>query len=1353
MKRIIPHAISILPSSLFSGILLTLFMMLGSLSAISQDRPETQVRTLIQLAEQWNQQQLEEKLHAAQKATLRSFPLRFENEEGVVFELMRFESGMPEYYTTTNARAAISTATNHLQKNGRTQLNLTGEGMIAGEWDAGAVLASHQELVGRVVQRDGATNVHNHAVHVAGTLIASGVNPEARGMAPEALLWAHDWNNDSGEMAQAAADGLLISNHSYGSLAGWAFGDWSGESAWHWWGDISIDEEEDFRFGYYDHRASQWDQISYLAPQYLIVKSAGNNRNDNHSGVHYVFDPELGDWVESDAFRQPDGGAEGYDCLPTYSNAKNILTVGAVQTVSSGYSEPSDVRMSNFSSWGPTNDGRIKPDLVGDGVGLLSSNGNGIASYNTSSGTSMSGPNVAGSLLLLQELHDQMHGEFMWSSTLKGLAIHTTDKTGRSAGPDYEFGWGLLNAERAAQLLIDSVNHRVLEATLQSGDTLQYEFYGNGMDEVKVTLCWTDPPATPLPRSLNDTTLRLINDLDMRIIALSGADSGSVYHPYILDPANPSAEATTGDNFRDNVEVIFPGILPGGNYVVQITHKGDSLYHQSQHFSLILSAPPADCRFDLVVDSVRNPTCPGEKDGEVTLTSNGAMGDVLYSSDGTHFQTDSFFSGQAAALNFFYATDSMGCTATASVALPPPPAVHIQKNNLLTLRVEKPMENRRPFGFSNSFISSDWGGDPTEVTITAPVIAVDDGSDNGFLACDSLANAEAINGNIAIALRGSCQFSAKALNAQEAGARALIIINDDGNPMNMGPGDFANEIEIPVFMLSTIDGTQLYEWMQSDSVVLTLGNNRAVTNVSCPYSEDGELSPFVFEGLPPYQFQWSTGDQTEQISGLSPGNYELEVTDSLGCSFVYSMTVGVPDSLEIVIDQLFGTSCPGIADGQVLLTGSGGVPPYTFVWEDDFNGPARDSLVSGYYRLTLTDNHGCELSDSIYIPTPENFEITEISTKNSCREFPGGVAEITLTGGSVPYQIQWLDMDFPGFIRDSLAPGVYHFTALDACGMEVSDSLEIREKEDLSVNWKDHLIHLCERDSTGEIHLDIRGGGQPIEIAWSTGDSTESIQNLAAGWYSFTLTDDCGTHLTDSIQLLYSDSLQVQLIEKVDVSCPGGANGQIAVEVIGAVGGYRLNWNTGDSTSLVQDLSAGTYHLTVTDSIACTTAGQFTIQQPDTFTLDFEIVLEEITVSMVNHSDSVVFLWDFGDGNTSESFNPTHTYESDGEYEICLLAYDSCDSIVVCNTVEIVGTQAKDLEVQPISIYPNPGSDWVTIKIPDANTTKSLIIYNSVGRIIQELPEKETVRWRVAGLPAGMYIIKRGNQYSKFIRQ
>ncbi|MCC5917391.1 MAG: S8 family serine peptidase [Cryomorphaceae bacterium] len=528
---------------------------------------------LLTLAIQFQEAFTQLKSEAIAQAEELNLPVYYVGSDSVTYELSHFENDQPVYFQTNNVVAATSTSTNRVWPNGGAGLSLTGSGLTMREWDGGAVRVTHQEFGNRVVQGDNPSNLNNHATHVAGTLVASGFVAGAKGMAYEANLRAFDWNNDNSEMATEAAAGALISNHSYGSLAGWAFGDYGANHSgnnWYWWGNLSISTTEDYKFGFYNQKASDWDQLAYAAPHYLIVKSAGNNRGQSYAGTHWVW--SNGNWVQSTASRAPSGGTNGYDCIPTYGTAKNILTVGAVNTVTGGYNQPSDVNMSTFSSWGPTDDGRIKPDIVGDGVSVYSPYAGSNSQYATISGTSMSGPNVAGSLLLLQQHFNNLNNTYMLASTLKALAIHTADETGNNAGPDYRFGWGILNTETAAQVISDTGTTFIIEETLPNNQTYTLPVVSDGITPIKVTLCWADPHAPANTPALNPTTIKLVNDLDVRILQ---PGSPSVEHqPWILNPANPAAAATKGDNIRDNVEVVAPGVLPAGNYEVVVTHKG-----------------------------------------------------------------------------------------------------------------------------------------------------------------------------------------------------------------------------------------------------------------------------------------------------------------------------------------------------------------------------------------------------------------------------------------------------------------------------------------------------------------------------------------------------------------------------------------------------------------------------------------------------------------------------------------------------------------------------------------------------------------------------------------------------------
>jgi len=1274
-------------------------------------------------------------------------PRRLVNDEGITYELRLIVNGRPIYDMTFNRQAAISTGTNHVQEGGRSGFQLMGSDMIVGEWDGGGVLTSHIEFEGRAIQRDDPFDPSNHATHVAGTLIGGGVNPEAIGMAPKATLWAHDWNSDGSEMAQAAAEGLLISNHSYGTIAGWARGDWSeeGNTRWHWWGDVSIDSVEDFRFGYYDQRSAQWDQIAHDAPHYLIVKSAGNNRNDNYSGSHMVQID--GEWVESDAFRRV-GDPNGFDCLPTYSTAKNILTIGAVSNVNGGYSGPSSVNILGFSSYGPTDDGRIKPDIVGDGAGLLSANNSGDDAYGRSSGTSMSCPNVAGSLVLLQELHRQMTGEFMLSSSLKGLAIHTADDAG-NPGPDYSYGWGLLNTESAAEVLAQPLRHPFHEEELHPADTLRYSIRSDGSTPIRATLCWTDPAAQVLPPAFNDRTPRLVNDLDLRLIAQNGADSGTVYLPFAMDPENPSAAATLGDNILDNVEMIDAGILPAGDYVIEVHHKNNLQDNESQKFSLWISAPVSDCSFTLALDSLSAPLCVGDE-ASVTLRTSGASGPVTYYVDDENRGLDSLLSPIRTGRVFISALDSAGCFATTDVTINSPDGLSFGDFNRVLARIHEPRAQRTEFVFSTSF-SSGWGSDPNANWWRAPIVVANDGSANPNFGCDSYINDSLVEGKIALVRRGDCQFGTKALRAEEAGAIACIIINDVPGVITMAPGEDGDDVTIPVFMISQSQGNDLLALMTDTTVTLSLGTVPELESPNCAGLDNGFIHVYSLPGDEILDFNWSTGDQTESLTDLAPGTYALTITDQQGCTYDREYVLTAPDTLALAFDRIERVSCPDTLDGQAVAVATGGQLPYQFAWSSGEQSAAATSLASGWNQVSITDAKGCLKIDSVEVPSATPLSVNFSELLPSCVDTSLGRVSLQPLG-TEPFSVHWED-SLTAFQRSDLAIGPHTFTLSDACNRVLTDSVIVAPASD-SLGIESNITAADCADEEGRIGFGISGGRGPYQISWSNGDQTSSMgiggNVLAEGWHSAEVTDICGTTASiDSFLITAPDPIVAHWTDIEGESCPGAGDGSIDLQVSGGTGNLTTEINPGDSLAA---LSGGTYTLRVQDDNQCTLDTSFTIPSPDTLRADFDVETDGYRVMFFDKSESATeYLWEFGDGNTSNEPSPTHTYDDVGLFEACLTVQNACGERQACQEINVMLLSAPSPNGLSIQFFPNPVQDRLTVRLPAAEG--QLEIWSAFGQPIWEAAAQQSQQINVAQWVPGLYILRWQGQSHRLIVQ
>lgn len=499
---------------------------------------------------------------AVAKANEKGLPLSGTNERGQFFTVHSYDEASDTIlYRVTFNNNGNSSSINTIKANYLHNLGITGSGMIAGVWDGGVPRVTHQALTPRVTQKDNGnvgmdSDDVKHATHVGGTIASSGTGNLAntKGMAPQANLWGYNWHNDEAEMIAAAGQGLLVSNHSYG-LDNYALKDAYG---------VGI-------FGRYTTTSRNIDVISNNYPYYTQVWAAGNDRDKIP-----VLNP----------------GFEGRDLLVNEGVSKNNIVVAAVNGIAN-YTSSSSVTMSSFSNWGPTDDFRVKPDISAKGVDVLSLSNQSNIAFATMSGTSMAAPAVTGGIVIWQQFYNSIFGNYMRSSTVRALMAHTALEAGPQIGPDYMYGWGVLNIEGGA-LVMENVEEQkavISEETLTSGEVKEMTFSTTGGSNLVATIAWNDPAATALNSGTNISGSRLVNDLDLRIV---NVDTNQTYEPYRLNRswqqlAINSTINSKGDNIADNIEKVEIVNAPAGNYKVTVSHKGNNLSGGSQIYSFIMT--------------------------------------------------------------------------------------------------------------------------------------------------------------------------------------------------------------------------------------------------------------------------------------------------------------------------------------------------------------------------------------------------------------------------------------------------------------------------------------------------------------------------------------------------------------------------------------------------------------------------------------------------------------------------------------------------------------------------------------------------------------------------------------------
>jgi len=425
--------------------------------------------------------------------------------------------------------------------------NLNGAGVVVAEWDSGWADITHDDLQGRVILGDNTTcgggdsgtcGTASHSTHVAGTMLGNGTLSEAkggtalqwRGMAPKATVVSYEWWDTSTELNFEYNDTINTYDASLSQNS---------------WGYTYIGCGSDCNGGY-DSFAGELDSIVRGSKGKKIsqIWSAGNNRPSSC-----------------------DSGSN--DCISFPATAKNVITVGATNS--------NDDSITSFSSFGPTNDGRLKPEVTAPGC--QSDGDGGVTStiptdtYDTFCGTSMAAPTTSGVVALMYEEFANK-GTFPLPSTIKAILIHTSLELGNT-GPDYSFGYGRIDALTAIDKIKNDTgsNDVIIEESISNAETIEFDM--TVASTVKVTLVWDDPAAA----ANADPTL--VNDLDLVLVA----PNSTVYSPWVLDPANPEDLATKGTNTIDNVEQVFVENALSGIWTVRIT--GTSVPTEPQNFSLV----------------------------------------------------------------------------------------------------------------------------------------------------------------------------------------------------------------------------------------------------------------------------------------------------------------------------------------------------------------------------------------------------------------------------------------------------------------------------------------------------------------------------------------------------------------------------------------------------------------------------------------------------------------------------------------------------------------------------------------------------------------------------------------------
>ncbi|MFO7827917.1 MAG: gliding motility-associated C-terminal domain-containing protein, partial [Bacteroidales bacterium] len=469
----------------------------------------------------------------------------------------------------------------------------------------------------------------------------------------------------------------------------------------------------------------------------------------------------------------------------------------------------------------------------------------------------------------------------------------------------------------------------------------------------------------------------------------------------------------------------------------------------------------------------------------------------------------------------------------------------------------------------------------------------------------------------------------------------------------------------------------------TDSVVVhpTPDIDFTMDSVRCYLESNGVATVIAQNGVNIFNYEWNDPmNQTTNIaSGLTEGTYTVTVTDNQACKVVDSVFVAQPDRLVPDIDAVIDASCFGYPDGYASVDPYGGNGGYAYRWSSGHTTSYADNLYAGRYYVTVEDYKGCQQDTTMLVDHPAEPTASITYGDVTCQGANDGWARVEVAGGS---SFIWSTGATTQKI-ENLSSGWYTVTVGDNEGCEIEKSKFIDEPDSLLISSVTATDLWCAGDANGTISLTVEGGNDDEDYIyqWSTPDGgglvdgQEEQSGLSGGQYYFTVSDWKGCETSDSATISEPPTF-LSDIDVSDVTCNGDADGELTVTAQGGNGNYSYIWSTGDTLSNLTNIDAGTYHVTVIDSLDCEIYDTAQIVEPDV--LESTIANTDITCFGDDNGTAIVTPTG-GNGNYSYNWDNGETTDSifglaEGTYQVTISDLKNC---ITTNSVEI--TQPDDL--------------------------------------------------------------------------
>lgn len=686
--------------------------------------------------------------------------------------------------------------------------------------------------------------------------------------------------------------------------------------------------------------------------------------------------------------------------------------------------------------------------------------------------------------------------------------------------------------------------------------------------------------------------------------------------------------------------------------------------------------------------SAKNISCYGDDNGTGVVSASGGTPNYTYSWQPPLSGTNDSISGLSAGTYLVLVTDQNGCVDAATITIIEP----LQLENVMNhvdVSVAGGSDGSAVSNVSGGTIPYNylWSTNGTSSSVSglsSGVYSIKITDANGCIKMDSVLINEP---NCTDFIIGVSSTPVSCNNGSD-GSASVVVLNGD-SPFtytwsNGGSSTSINGITSGTYVINVEDAIGCNTFQ---SITITqpspLSVTLAATQPSCANVNNGNIELIVTGGTYPFSFNWSNGAQSEDLFGIAPGNYSVNITDDNGCTNSQNTNISYPAAMTSSV-SLTNVTCHDGNDGMINLTASGGTGALSYLWSNGATTQDISGLSSALYTVTISDQNGCNNSVpiSIFINEPE--DVVNAFTTFDCPVPGSGLSLVTVhpSGGSLSnYQVSFdngntfqVEGDYDTFLATGNS---YSIIILDsnACVSPIADVITINPELTASVIQFEKCYSVG--DSLTLVTVTPQGGYTPDYLIsfdnganyLSLGDYEDSL--VIANSYQMIVQDTAGClsiAYTIDIPDAFSLSDSLTTFTANNISCIGMNDGSIDVTVSGGTSPYTYLWSNSETIEDISTLIAGNYSLTVTDSNGCVISDSFTLTEPDSLlsnlmiTSDFNgydvscFASSDGTVDATTTGGSLPYSYAWSNGDTSEDISNL----ASGTYNVIITDNNGC---------------------------------------------------------------------------------------------